>query len=381
MDTPIDLPDPRRWPPSRAAGRAAELHAEAAESLAATASATAASLDARIEATLIAWLREGDGVALDDALASAPSAAIHRHLWRRLAACEDAIARDAALSVILFAIPLVVVVAGAEAGTAASLDGVLPDAGDVVRLLREHGALGGSEQFTVSAALADAGALAPASLPTLLAHARRTSEGGGDVPLAVSGAPLAVQGTAELAHLRFVVGSLVCAPSADPLRDTGVGRWAMPLARLVSQALAQPGVTVLALPRAPQRLVPALAAGRAAQREIALQLFAGNALRRLRASFGEPTAVISAHEAADAPGGGELRLSLSSPFGPRDAEGFRCPLAPYERVPDVVTAMVELLRDCRVADVRFVAALQPDRDPGTGLLRFCKPEAPGGAVH
>jgi len=63
---------------------------------------------------------------------------------------------------------------------------------------------------------------------------------------------------------------------------------------------------------------------------VPLLLFAGNAIRRIRAAVGEPTAVISAHRAPDAPGGGELRLSLSSPFDPRDAEGFRCPLHPLD---------------------------------------------------
>jgi hypothetical protein len=381
VDAPFDLPDPRRWPAATASPAARALHRHAERSLAATASAAAAALDDDIDATLTAWLRDGDGGSLGEALASAPSVAIHRHLWRRVAACEAALARDAALSVVLFAIPLVVVVAGGTADTTAALPAVLPDPGAVVRVLREHGALGGSEQFTVSAALVDRGALALDRLPTLLADARRLVDSAPGAPLTLAPAPLAVQGASELAHLRFIVGSLVCAPSADPLRDATVGAWAMPLARVVSNALAPPGVTVLALPRAPQRLVAALATGRAAQREIALQLFAGNALRRLRASFGEPTAVISAHEAADAPGGGELRLSLSSPFGPRDAEGFRCPLAPYERVPDVVAAIVELLHDCRVADIRAMPGIQPDRDAGTGLLRFSKPDAPGRAVH
>jgi hypothetical protein len=33
-----------------------------------------------------------------------------------------------------------------------------------------------------------------------------------------------------------------------------------------------------------------------------------------------------------------------------------------------------LLADCRVADVRAVARVAPDRDPLTGLPRFCRPE-------
>jgi hypothetical protein len=127
--------------------------------------------------------------------------------------------------------------------------------------------------------------------------------------------------------------------------------------------------------RAPPRArAPPLAgarAGRIAHREIALQLYAANAIRALRASVGEPSAVVSAHRTAE----GELRLSLSSPFGPREAEGFRCPLFPFERVEDVVAAIVDLMRECRVADVRVLDGVHPDRDAVTGLPLFFRADA------
>ena len=104
------------------------------------------------------------------------------------------------------------------------------------------------------------------------------------------------------------------------------------------------------------------------------QLFASNAVRQLRASVGEPAAVISSHRAAGAPGGGELRLSLSSPFELRDAQGFRCPVYPGERVVDVATMLVELLHDCRVTDIRAVAGVHADRDALTGGPLLFKPE-------
>ncbi|MGC1817325.1 MAG: hypothetical protein WA900_06680, partial [Casimicrobiaceae bacterium] len=116
----------------------------------------------------------------------------------------------------------------------------------------------------------------------------------------------------------------------------------------------------------------ALRIGRTAQREIGAQVFASNAIRKLRASVGEPTAVISAHRAADAPGGGELRVSLSSPFEPRDAEGFRCPLHPYEAVRDVAGMLVSLLDDCRVSDIRVQPGVHPDVDATTGLRLLFK---------
>jgi hypothetical protein len=154
----------------------------------------------------------------------------------------------------------------------------------------------------------------------------------------------------------------------------------MPLAQVLARELAVPGASVLVLPRAALSLPAALLEGRKAQRDVSAQLFASNALRRLRAAFGEPTAILSAHRAPEAEGGGELRLSLSSPFSPRDAEGLRCPLLATERVSDVTAMLVDLLRDCRVQDVRAVAGIQPDRDAATGLTLLFKPETvPDGA--
>src|SRR5213079_1703156 len=98
-------------------------------------------------------------------------------------------------------------------------------------------------------------------------------------------------------------------------------------------------------------------------------------IRGLRARVGEPAAVISAHRSVAAPGGGELRLSLSSPFDPRQAEGFRCPLFPTDRAGDVASMLVDLLRDCRVSDVRVLSGIHSDRDPKTDMLLLFKPDA------
>jgi hypothetical protein len=70
-----------------------------------------------------------------------------------------------------------------------------------------------------------------------------------------------------------------------------------------------------------------------------------------------------------------LRLSLSSPLELRSAQGFRFPLAPWERVDDGLQLITALLADCRVTDVRTIAQVQPDRDPLTGATRFCRGES------
>src|SRR5262249_12792808 len=94
-------------------------------------------------------------------------------------------------------------------------------------------------------------------------------------------------------------------------------------------------------------------------------------------SVGEPVGVISAHRCDRAPSGGELRLSLSNPLDPRQAEGFRCPLFSTDRAGDVATMLVDLLRDCRVADVRIFPGVHPDRDPKTDMILLFKPAGEG----
>ena len=67
-------------------------------------------------------------------------------------------------------------------------------------------------------------------------------------------------------------------------------------------------------------------------------------------------------------------MSLSSPLSPRDAQGFRCPLYAGERVDDVAVSLVDLLRDCRVADLRVVDGVHADRDPLTAGPLLFKPD-------
>ena len=257
--------------------------------------------------------------------------------------------------------------------------GLLDQRDALATLLREHRALGGCETFALAGSLVAADAIDLPRLPALLAGSR-IGDGSDAMPLPPLELPatdLELQGAGERVFLRFVVGVAVTAAAADPLRDAEVGPWGVPFSRLLGSGLAVHGVSVLALPRPPQRLVAALRTGRAAQREVGAQIFASNAIRKLRASVGEPTAIISAHRAPDAPVGGELRVSLSSPFEPRDAEGFRCPIYPYEAVRDVAAMLVSLLTDCRVSDIRVKPGVHADVESTTGLRLLFK-EAEGG---
>jgi len=253
-----------------------------------------------------------------------------------------------------------------------SLEGMLNDADRIAGILREHRALGGSKTFALSNSLVSADALEIARLPKLLRWQSKAIADGAAMDLLPS--PIAARG-GEGVHLRFLCG-IALASGVVPLRgDVAPTGWGMPVAQELARQLAAPGLSVLALSRPPQAPLAALQQGQVSQREVGAQLFATNAIRRFRASVGEPSAVISAHRCPSAPGGGELRLSLSSPFDPRDAEGFRCPLFIGDRVGDVAAMLMDLLRDCLVHAVSVVAGVHPDRDPGTGLTLLFKSDS------
>ena len=375
-----ELPDPRAWPaPGAASVGAARLHAAALAAIEAGTQNAATAADAEGTATIERLLAAGDGHALADALATAPSFPVARHLWRLLAAIERGPAQRAPLlRTTLAAIPVIVVAALESREGSVTLPGELPNPRAIEALLRDAGEFGGAQTFALSPALVGVDAIDVATLPAHVARlAIAESDGAAFAPVDMPPKPIVTQGGNERVHLRFVVAAVLTAPRADPLRTSTISAWGIGVAQVLAHQLHVPGVSLLALPRPPQHLVAAVQAGRAVQREVSAQVFASNAIRKLRASVGEPTAIISAHRAADAPMGGELRLSLSSAFAPREAEGFRCALYPYESVQDVTAMLTGLLRDCRVDDVRLRPGVHDDIDPVTGSpLLFKETEAP-----
>jgi hypothetical protein len=370
----MDIDDPRLFA-AHAESSQTPLFEMAEASLAASSIARADEIDRALVMALARRLIAGDGSFVASLLAAAPSAAVTRHLWRCLIdAWREASRSDAdnSLAATLFAIPLVLVAAGTDAD--GEIAGVLRDTLRIGALLREHRALGGSEAFALAPSLITSEAFDLARLPQLLAWQRQAGDGGVD-HLDLHPTPIATKAGQEGVHLRFLAGVALAAPQVDLLREPEDPAGAMALAQELGRQLAAPGYSVLALPRAAQSPLAALQQGRAAQRDIGAQLFASNAIRRLRASVGEPSAVISAHRCVGAPGGGELRLSLSSPFDPRRAEGFRCPLFASDRAVDVARMLCDLMRDCRVTDVQVLPGVHADRDPATGLTLLFKADA------
>ncbi len=387
MNAANALPDPRRFPrlddlePDLAA-----ICRTAAAALAAPTRQDADRFDASLRERLKAAL-DGDGCRLAALVAGAPSVDVARHLLRQLDLAWREAEVAGGVTAHLFAVPVIVITGLEAASGEGTLPGVLDDAPALAGILSAHGALAGNRSFALANVLTAAEAIDVAALPALRAWQRLPDAlvSGATLPArALPPAPLAFAAGREAVHLRFIPGTALARGGAELTADATVGTWGLPFTQALSRQLGGDRVSVLALPRAPARLLPAVQAGRAAQREVSAQLFASNAIRKLRASVGEPSAVISAHRTAEAPGGGELRLSLSSPFEPRDAEGFRCPLYASDRVADVVAMLQGLLADCRVNDVRLVAGVHADRVAGSGLPLLFKPETMpegGEALH
>lgn len=386
------IADPRVYTQQADALQSA-LYQRVASSLSEPGVARASAIDDAVASEFAQRLQDGDGAFFSAILDAAPSAPVARYLWRRMIEAWRVAARpadDAAIAATLFALPVIVVAGQSQAASeaqpalAASVQCVLIDAQRVAAILREHGALGGCRNFALAGALCGADKLDIARLPELLRWQNDALDANALVR-DVTPAPIVLATPHESVHLRFLVGTALAAPRADVLGGNDAAVWGIPLAQELARQLAAPNVQVLALPRPPEAPLQALLQGRVAQRAVGAQLFASNAIRRMRASVGEPSAVISAHRCTVAPGGGELRLSLSSAFDPRQAEGFRCPLFPTDNVNDVVAMLLELLRDCRVTDARVLAGVHADRDPRTGVTLLFKgaalPEAEQASIH
>lgn len=390
MRTPDLIPDPRTFPAAASATSEAQaFYALADACLAARTGQQADALGRELRAGLAPRL-DGAGHVLAAILTGAPSIPIARLLWRTLdAAWRDATrAMGTGLAVTVFGVPLVIVTGLEKATDEETIPGVLADPSALAAILMAHGGLAGNQSLALANALVGADAIDISALPRLLEWQRSfdaTARGCAIPARTLAPAPIVLRGDGEGVHLRFLVGTAIAKPGLDLLADASVGKWGIALTQELTRQLGGDRSSVLALPRAPQNPLRALQQGRAAQREISAQIFASNAIRRLRARVGEPTAVLSAHRAADAPGGGELRLSLSSPLEPRDAEGFRCPLFALDRVDDVATMLMDLLRDCRVTDLRVLRGVYPDRVAGSGLPLLFKPDAipedGAGVVH
>jgi hypothetical protein len=174
-----------------------------------------------------------------------------------------------------------------EGGEGGVLPGILSPGDALAAILRDHDALAGNKTFALSNALIAAEAIDVARLPEMVAWCRLPDALAAGMTLparALSPAPMAYPAGHEAVHLRFIAGVAIAKPGVDLTADVRVGKWGVPFARALTAQLAPAGASLLALPRAPRRLLPAVAEGRAAWRDVAAQIYASNTLRKFRSA-------------------------------------------------------------------------------------------------
>lgn len=343
----MSLPDPRLWRTPPADSR---LHNMAIASLGGDVSARAAlrlEMDALLDSAA-----EGEVQML---LREAPSAECYRHLQQMLAKLVNKPERSETVIARLFAIPLVIV-AGAK--KTLHIPDALPDIAAVTALLQEHGVLGAGRNFGLGNALCSMetlGCLRPRLLRQWAAQLRT-----GGSALELEGSAITVAPGREQVYLRFLAGASVVPAHVPSITETSsnIGAWGMPFTKLLAQQLAQPGLELLPMARAPIALYLASDAGRVAQIELAFSLFLSNAVRQFRMAVGDPAVVLSAHRTDD--GGAELRVSLSSVFDESMLEGFRWPLYPPDDFVEIVNKINNLLEECRLNDTRTLTSVSAD---------------------
>jgi hypothetical protein len=361
------LPDPRAYSEYDAA-QSNVLIDLALASLAAEVGVIQEKRDTELRDRIAAAFIANDVSEIADAIARAPSLAVERHITRALALAHvqaGQVGADAALPTTVFALPMVIV---AGNPSPVNVPGALPNVDEFVAAMKGNGALRGNQSFVMSNALASSAAFALEKLPATLAWWKLAGQSG----LAVDKASMQLPANQESVFLRFLIGTAIAGPGVDLLTEKDTGKWGMPFTQTFAKQLGGGTLSLLAMPRPARTPLAALYQGRAAQREVSLQLFATNAIRKFRSSVGEPEAVISAHR-TDA--GGEIRLSLSNAFDEKGAEGFRAELHPTDRAQDVAVMMQDLLRECHIESVTTLGDVFPDIDAATNLPLLFRADA------
>ena len=338
----VVLPDPRRWNDQPGDDPLLRL-------------ARASLAGDRVAQTLLAealheCVRHGRDGEIAGALQLAPGPTVYRHLWELVCAAVDRPrAGDEPVVARLFAIP-VVLVAGAK--SRATIPGIVPDIGEITALLETHGAIGATRNFGLSNALSPLPALERITPSAVYAWARDFTASG--APREIGAEAINVAPGREQVQLRFLVGAGIAAPAAPSFLETAanIGTWGMPLTQALARQLAQPGLDLLPLSRPPTAILKAAHAGRCAQLELAFSLFVSNTVRQFRSAVGDPAVILSAHQGEA--GAAEIRISMSSAFDDTLVEGFRWPLHPLDEIGQVVSNITDLLRECRIGDVRAV---------------------------
>ena len=337
---------------------------------------------------LAGWLAPGQGGALARLFAGVPSVAVYRQLWRLLVECERAPAQRPG--------PRADAVRDAHrhrrrarsrrrvddrAGGAPGCDGIGGHPARTRRARRQPELRAGqcAGRRRCARPFQACRTFWRGDRCRIHARRRRATVPPRTVGRRRSRSPMATNG----AHLRFLVGSALAAPEADPLRDRSVARWGIPC-RAGAGGAAAPARRVAARASAgaasPHRRRWRPDVRRSAKSRHSCSPAAPSASCAARWASPRPSSAFIA--STRRPAAARVRLSLSSPYDPREAEGFRCPLTPSDDVEDVVRLLTDLMHDCRVTDVRREPGVHADRDPVTGLtLLFKSDRSRPAALH
>ena len=319
-----------------------------ATALAAAASPATSADRANAQSALVNTIRrslsDGDATSVTEALHAPLPSASARALIAAVDAAINGPSAEEQGSVLarVFLLPLLLVSAGKAPAT---VPGVVPDITELTTLMKRAAALGAVENFGLGNAMgsfAGASAVSPADLHALV---RRFGSAGGNDLLAPE--PVSIESADETVHLRFLAGASVTPADLPSFLETAgqIGRWGMGLSQALAQQLADPGLSLLPLPRAPRPWFTALHEGRFAREELAFNLFASAAIRRIRAESGDPEALITART------DGTIRIDLTSPFDAMLGHAHAWKLAPADDLAAVERSIRQLLEDCRVSRV------------------------------
>jgi hypothetical protein len=339
------LPDPRRYAPF-SANLLVALAQQATGSPSAMQHGKPREM---LSAAMEQALRTGDDALIEQAFAQATSQPAYRAL---AGALEDAFKApgDAALHMRIFAIPVLLVTGG---HAAMKFPGLVTDVGELTKLFELHGTLGPMKNFGLGGALLSAAGLAALKPAALYRRSRETSPETMQ-PLDLPPEDIHIAGAEEEAHLRFLTGVAVTAADAPGFTETAgnIGAWGLPFTRALAAQLAQPGLSLLPIPRPPMSPLQALEAGRFAECELGFQLFLSTALRKFRSRVGEAEALVAA--CAD----GSVRIRLTSPFDASMSQEYAWPLQSGDDMAAVSAGIFSLLEECRVTNVQVLETIQ-----------------------
>jgi hypothetical protein len=322
---------------------------DAADEIAAASTDERKRLLSRLSQRMSTMLEQGEEQKIREALSKPRSSSACRVLLQALELAQSTNVPDGGVSVRAFAIPVLFVVGGASP---ARVNGVIPDIDQIRSLFETAGTLGHCRNFGLSNALTDLGSLENMSWSTLYAITRG-EQWHGLAGLDLPPADIAGTENQETVHLRFIVGAALTPGDApDFVESAGdIGRWGMPLTKLLGSQLGSRDVSLLAIPRPPRGIVDAAKEGWYAAREMGFQLFLSNALRQVRMSTGDPDVMISARSDPS------IRICLTSPFDDLFDQTYVWPLALSDDFDTIVDSIFALLNEAKVERIEVASTV------------------------